>query len=115
MLLALEISDEKWEQVLDDLRSDLKDSNAKFRMVFLIDDFVGTGSTLIRYDKQKSKWKGRLEKFWTNVDSKVRPILPMTGSSIFIITLLLTAQNEIYRPLSSEDELIPRPDRGSPR
>ena len=25
VLLALEISDEKWEQVLDDLRSDLKD------------------------------------------------------------------------------------------
>jgi hypothetical protein len=71
VLLALEISDEKWEQVLEDLRSDLNDTAAKFRMVFLIDDFVGTGSTLIRFDKDKSKWKGRLEKFWMNV----RPII----------------------------------------
>jgi hypothetical protein len=69
VLLALEISDDKWEQVLDDLRSDLKDPKATFRMVFLIDDFAGTGSTLIRFEK--SKWKGRLEKFWNNISDKV--------------------------------------------
>jgi len=67
VLLALEISDEKWEQLLDDLRADLKDPAAKFRMVFLIDDFAGTGSTLIRFDKEKQKWKGRLEKLWDNI------------------------------------------------
>ena len=69
VLLALEISDEKWEQVLDDLRSDLKDPKATFRMVFLIDDFAGTGSTLIRFEK--AQWKGRLEKFWANIHDKI--------------------------------------------
>ncbi len=70
VLLALEISDEKWEQVLKDLRDELKDSNAKFRLVFLIDDFAGTGSTLIRYDAKKGVWKGRLEKLWNNIKDK---------------------------------------------
>jgi len=68
VLLALEISDEKWEQVLADLRTDLTDPQATFRMVFLIDDFAGTGSTLIRFEK--SRWKGRLEKFWDNIKDK---------------------------------------------
>jgi hypothetical protein len=71
VLLALEISDDKWEQVLDDLRADLDDATAKFRMVFLVDDFVGTGSTLIRFDDKKMKWKGRLEKFWANIQPKL--------------------------------------------
>lgn len=71
VLLAIEISDEKWEQVLKDLREDLKDPAAKFKMVFLIDDFAGTGSTLIRYDVEKSRWKGRLEKLWDNISDKL--------------------------------------------
>ena len=72
VLLALEISDEKWEQVLKDLREDQNDPNAKFRMVFLIDDFAGTGSTLIRYDAEKARWKGRLEKLWENIEDKLQ-------------------------------------------
>ncbi|AFL89327.1 hypothetical protein Terro_3096 [Terriglobus roseus DSM 18391] len=69
VLLALEISDEKWQQVLKDLRDDLDDPEAKFQMVFLIDDFAGTGSTLIRFDKDQ--WKGRLEKLWKNIKDKL--------------------------------------------
>lgn len=69
VLLALEISVEKWQQVLKDLRDDLKDPEAKFQMVFLIDDFAGTGSTLIRFEK--NQWKGRLEKLWGNIKDKL--------------------------------------------
>jgi hypothetical protein len=72
VLLALEISDEKWEQVLKDLREDLDEASAKFKMVFLIDDFAGTGSTLIRYDDEKKRWKGRLEKLWENIQDKLQ-------------------------------------------
>ena len=69
VLLVLEISVEKWQQVLKDLREDLKDPQAKFQMVFLIDDFAGTGSTLIRFEKEQ--WKGRLEKLWGNIKDKL--------------------------------------------
>ena len=69
VLLALEISAEKWQQVLNDLREDLKDPAAKFQMVFLIDDFAGTGSTLIRFEK--NQWKGRLQKLWENINKRL--------------------------------------------
>lgn len=48
VLLATEISDTKWASLLADLRSDQNDSAAKFNHVFLLDDFAGTGKTLIR-------------------------------------------------------------------
>ncbi|MDZ7639082.1 MAG: hypothetical protein U5J83_12680 [Bryobacterales bacterium] len=45
---------------LKDLRASLKDPTARFRFVFLLDDFVGTGTTLLR--KEEDRWKGRLPK-----------------------------------------------------
>jgi len=67
VLLAPEISPNKWDQVLKDLRDHFKNSNAKFKMAFLIDDFIGTGTTLLRYDD--GKWRGRLPRFWENLTS----------------------------------------------
>jgi hypothetical protein len=55
VMLATEISDGKWKQVLRKLRED-EGSDAKFRAIFLIDDFNATGTTLA----------GKLERFWDN-------------------------------------------------
>jgi hypothetical protein len=66
VLLATEISDQKWASLLADLRSDQKDQEAKFSHVFLLDDFAGTGKTLIR--EEDGKWTGRLAKFWNTVE-----------------------------------------------
>lgn len=68
VLLATEISDEKWVDVLQSLRDELKDSNARFKMAYLIDDFAGTGSTLLRF--RDDKWKGRLVRFWESLPEK---------------------------------------------
>jgi hypothetical protein len=65
VLLATEISDEKWEDLRKSLRSDLKDQHATFKYIFLLDDFVGTGSTLIRHEA--GQWKGRLLRFWNSL------------------------------------------------
>lgn len=46
--------------LLDDLRKD-DAADARFEMVFLIDDFLGSGTTLCR--KTDKGWKGKLEKF----------------------------------------------------
>ncbi len=66
VLLATEISDEKWDQVLKDLRKDLKDKNARFAFILLIDDFVGSGTTLLR--KEDGSWNGRLKRFWDTIE-----------------------------------------------
>ena len=57
ILLATEIAQGKWKQLLEKLRDSLGDANAKFKFLFLIDDFVGTGTTL----------QGKLKRLWRDL------------------------------------------------
>src|SRR5207249_6321104 len=52
-----------------DLRDELKDKNATFAFVYLVDDFTGSGKTLLRYDAHSKKWKGKLAKFSKQLSS----------------------------------------------
>ena len=54
---------EKWKDLLGKLRRDLADHNSRFRILYLIDDFAGTGTSLIRYDEVRREWKGKLVRF----------------------------------------------------
>lgn len=71
VVLATEIGDQKWDSLLKDLRSDLTDPMATFASVFLLDDFVGSGKTLIREGPADKSWEGRLAKFWTIIEDRV--------------------------------------------
>lgn len=62
VLLTTYADSDKWDKLLKDLRQDLKDANATFRIVYLIDDFVGSGTTFLRKDKT-GEWKGKLRSF----------------------------------------------------
>ena len=62
-----QVDKRKWDSLLGDLRTKLDDAEAKFAFVFLIDDFTGSGATLLR--KEKSDWKGKIYKFWDNIKS----------------------------------------------
>ena len=55
---------DKWAEVSKKLRKALGDDNARFSRVFLIDDFVGSGKTLLRWEEEESQWDGKLVKFW---------------------------------------------------
>jgi hypothetical protein len=57
VMLATEISEAKWTQVLRKLREESEDKDARFRTIFLIDDFNATGTTL----------NGKLDRFWENL------------------------------------------------
>jgi len=71
-----EITDSKW----DDLQKELVKSLGKlepvgtprqawFEAICLVDDFSGSGSSLLRFDTEVSKWKGKVKKFYdANVD-----------------------------------------------
>lgn len=58
----------KWRDLLANLRQDLDDSNARFRLVFLIDDFTATGTSFLRFDDRKQEWKGKLPRFRDSVE-----------------------------------------------
>jgi hypothetical protein len=57
VMLATEISAGKWTQVQRKLREESHDDQARFRTIFLIDDFNATGTTL----------NGKLERFWESL------------------------------------------------
>lgn len=62
-LQSPQVDTEKWQDLLGVLRDDLNSKSVRFRLIYLIDDFVGTGTSLIRCDGEKQKWKGKLIRF----------------------------------------------------
>ncbi|MBB1094230.1 hypothetical protein HUU61_23460 [Rhodopseudomonas palustris] len=71
LVLATQVDRDKWADLLENLRADLSDHETRFRLVYLIDDFTGTGTTFLRYDQEKQKWKGKLIKFRESIESAV--------------------------------------------
>lgn len=65
---STQVDTEKWKDLLDNLRKDLNDQDARFRLVYLIDDFTATGTTFFRFDEEKKEWKGKLIRFKKSVE-----------------------------------------------
>lgn len=68
LVLATQLDTEKWEDLLGNLREDLKDEQAQFRLVYLVDDFAGTGTSFFRYNDKKQKWSGKLWRFRESIE-----------------------------------------------
>lgn len=70
VLLATYVNKEKWQKLRADLAADLgvaiDDPTATFRFVYLIDDFVASGTTFIRQDG--GRWKGKLAAFHDTIN-----------------------------------------------
>ena len=65
VVTAPRINEDKWKDMLSELQRDLADDNERFSFVFLLDDFCGSGTTLLR--KEGSVWKGKLPRFWRDI------------------------------------------------
>lgn len=68
LVQGTQVDIEKWKDLRDNLREDLKDSTARFRYIYLIDDFAGTGTSFLRFDDAKESWKGKLIRFQESVE-----------------------------------------------
>lgn len=66
---GVQVDTEKWRDLLDNLRKKLDNPNARFRLVYLIDDFAATGTSFLRFDEEKNEWKGKLVRFKESVES----------------------------------------------
>ena len=67
VVLTTQLDLDKWRDLLASLRKDLGDSNVRFAGVYLIDDFMGTGTSFLRFSTEKSAWKGKLTRFRDSV------------------------------------------------
>ncbi|MCI0430196.1 MAG: hypothetical protein L0210_06600 [Rhodospirillales bacterium] len=66
-VVATQVDPDKWQDLLKNLRDDLNEADAKFAIVYLIDDFMGTGTSFLRYDEDKKAWKGKVMRFRDSV------------------------------------------------
>lgn len=65
VVVTVDPSAEKWNELLKSLREDLKDDQATFGRVVLVDDFTASGTSLLR--KEDGRWKGKLARFLASV------------------------------------------------
>jgi hypothetical protein len=68
LVQGIQVDAEKWQDLRDNLRKDLDDLGAGFRLVYLIDDFAGTGTTFLREDLEGG-WKGKLVRFRESINA----------------------------------------------
>lgn len=63
MVMTPQLDLEKWKDLLNELRSETQDDSAKFKLAYLIDDFMGTGTSFLRFKSEKNEWGGKLARF----------------------------------------------------
>jgi hypothetical protein len=68
VVTAPRINKAKWDDLLNDLRDTLGDPDARFAFVFLIDDFIASGTTLLRWQEEKMRWNGKMLRFWEDLE-----------------------------------------------
>jgi hypothetical protein len=73
IVVATQLDGSKWKDLLKELRKD-QGSKATFEEVYLIDDFVASGTTLLRHDEEDKSWKGKLVKFRGTLEEATRAL-----------------------------------------
>jgi len=86
----------KWTSLVEDLKTEQADTAAAFEVAFLVDDFMGTGSSYLRYDNAKAKWTGKLCKFLQSLkDAETAGVKVMAKDWQLCIHHFLATHNEV--------------------
>jgi hypothetical protein len=72
--LTTQLDSDKWHDLLQKLRRDLGDPEARFAGVYLIDDFMGTGTSFLRFSTDKNPWTGKLMRFRDSVQRATKDL-----------------------------------------
>jgi len=76
LVQGAQLDSDKWEDLRENLRRDLGEGTTGFRLVYLIDDFAGTGTTFLRPDPDMG-WKGKLMRFRESLTSAIETLGPV--------------------------------------
>lgn len=69
IVTAPRIHENKWQELLNELCSETGKADDRFAFIYLVDDFTGSGTSLLREKNQV--WKGKLARFWDDVKDGV--------------------------------------------
>jgi len=92
---AYELGEQKSESMLKDLEENLKkaDFNLQaphFNLVWLLDDFSGSGNTYIRYDSEKKSYSGKLKKIYEQLHQ--RRLIDPSHYEVFLVLYIAARQ-----------------------
>lgn len=92
---AYELGEDKAKSMLKELKSSLRgkgieSESAKFNLIWLIDDFSGSGNTYIRYDHKEKKFKGKLQKIYGRL--KQGDLVDTSNYEVYLLLLVATRQ-----------------------
>lgn len=88
-----EIGEDKWEDLGTKLAERLegKDAEAKFETICLVDDFAGSGSSLLRKKDNGAGWSGKISRFYRANKDRIGKLL-QTGCTLHIHHHLASSQ-----------------------
>lgn len=72
--LSTQLDSDKWRDLLKKLRKDTGEKEARFAIVYLIDDFMGTGTSFLRFNEERAEWTGKLARFRDSVQLALRDL-----------------------------------------
>ena len=92
---AYELGEQKSESMLEKLKAELEKADFKpqsphFNLVWLMDDFSGSGNTYIRYDSKNGKYKGKLKKVYEQLHQ--RSLIDPSYYEVFLVLYVATRQ-----------------------
>ena len=110
--MTYEISESRAMKMVDKLQADLSEEGAEFNHIFLVDDFAGSGRTILRRE-EGGRIDGRLVRF---VQDTLPNLRQKPFPQIFIALYLATVQAvEQLRSLISSYPSPPWPDNKAPQ
>jgi len=92
---AYELGEQKSESMLKDLKEKLVEAGFQsqaphFNLVWLLDDFSGSGNTYIRYDSEKKSYGGKLQKIYEQLHQ--RRLIDPSHYEVFLVLYVATRQ-----------------------
>jgi hypothetical protein len=105
--LATDIGDKTADQAVEKLRKVISESDAAFEHVLLVDDFYGSGRTLLRKDPESGEQEGRLWKTKERLDKlqSERGVLVTSYRVSILVYLASSTAIEHVRSSLAEAEL----------
>ncbi len=92
---AYELSEEKARDMVGELSEALKTrgltaSSARFNLIWLLDDFAGSGNSYIRYDAEAKEYKGKIKKIYERLAKG--DLIDTAHYEVFVLLYVATRQ-----------------------
>jgi hypothetical protein len=115
IVVATQLDTSKWQELYRKLRKEQGDKEAQFERICLIDDFIASGTTLLRYEEDEKKWDGKIIRFrdtLRSAEAALEGTANLTSLPIHIHHYLSTARAQLAIGERIAKMKVDKPDEG---